>query len=56
MRPVALALGTSASVSVPLDAAERAALRRSHLAIVRTTERGHSPKGPRGTVFRLGVS
>jgi Ca2+-binding RTX toxin-like protein len=52
----ALALGTSGSVRVPLSAADRAALRRSHVAIVRTAEHGHSHKGPRGTVFRLGVS
>ena len=52
----ALALGTSGSVRVPLSAAERAALRRRHLTIVRTTEGGHSRKGPRSTLFRLGVS
>jgi RTX calcium-binding nonapeptide repeat (4 copies) len=52
----ALALGTSGSVRVRLKAAGRAALRRSHLAIVRTAEHGHSRKGPRGTLFRLGVS
>jgi hypothetical protein len=51
-----LALGTSGSVRVPLSAAERAALRRRHLTIVRTTEGGHSGKGPRRTLFRLGVS
>jgi hypothetical protein len=48
--------GTSGSVRAPLDAAGWAAHRRSRVVIVRTAEHGHSRKGRRGTLFRLGVS
>jgi hypothetical protein len=51
-----LALGSAATLTVPLRPGAEAALRRTRRALVATVERGHSRIGPRrsATVVRVG--
>ena len=51
-----LALGTTATLNVPLRAGAMTELRRGRRAVVKTVEQGHSKIGPRGAEYQLSVT